>query len=289
MIVYTANQRRSVRWDGSDWHEEVLVASGSEVYEVDFDVISGSNVQETLQVIDNVLEGLTTFTASGIVFIDSVANVSGVTEGTLGDLDSLEFPDSDDGVVRFSFGVPAQPTNPVAIRLVYAPLGSSSGTFKADLAYTIFDQGDDLTPGSYSQSGTASAALVAGDNEQMQLLNFNIPTVQFSATGSAPFIVSAEVTRDTSVGGNYGDSISVVQVYADNVPGGIIGNIAGYTGGNLEVTGNLTVTGLTALQGGAVPASASDTGISGSIVFADDFLYVATSTNTWKRVAIAEF
>jgi hypothetical protein len=92
-----------------------------------------------------------------------------------------------------------------------------------------------------------------------------------------------------AVGGNLAADVSVANVFADNVPGGIIGNQAGYIGGNLTVTGDLTVEGLTVLEGGSAPASQTDTGVSGSLVLDDDFIYVAVSTNNWKRTAIKKF
>lgn len=38
-----------------------------------------------------------------------------------------------------------------------------------------------------------------------------------------------------------------------------------------------------------VPASNSDTGVSGEIRYGNDFLYVCTAANTWKRVALSTF
>lgn len=39
--------------------------------------------------------------------------------------------------------------------------------------------------------------------------------------------------------------------------------------------------------GGATPASASATGTTGQILWDSSYIYIATGTNTWKRVAIA--
>lgn len=119
-------------------------------------------------------------------------------------------------------------------------------------------------------------------------MNITIPLPNFSS-GTAPFVVDCKFTRDVSVGGNYGHDVSVVQIYADNVPGGATGNQAGYVGGNLEVTGDLTVDGFLILNGGSVPASGTAPGVSGSVVLSDDFLYAAVSTNSWKRSPINSF
>ncbi|RKZ90819.1 MAG: hypothetical protein DRQ40_10570 [Gammaproteobacteria bacterium] len=153
----------------------------------------------------------------------------------------------------------------------------------------MFDQGQDPTTGSFASSKTETVSVGASEADEIKLVTFDIPTTEFSSAGSAPFIVSAKITRDVSVGSNLADDVSVVQLYADNIPGGHAGNAAGYIGGNLTVTGDLTVEGLTVLEGGAVPASAGDTGVSGSLVLDDDFIYIATGSNTWKRVPISNF
>lgn len=38
---------------------------------------------------------------------------------------------------------------------------------------------------------------------------------------------------------------------------------------------------------GTAPATASATGVKGTIVVTADYLYVCTATDTWKRVALA--
>lgn len=290
MISYSTNQRRSLRWDGSAWQEEVLAASGVEVDDANFTAITGTDVQVALDAIDNVLEGLTATPASGVIMIDDVAQVSGISTGTLANLDVITMPSGSDSAFKFSFSVPAQPVDPVFVRLVFSPATSgASGTFSGTLDYNLFDVNDDLTPGSaYAYSSAVSQSIVSGDFEKMKILNVPIALANFSS-GSAPFVVDCKFTRDTSVGGNYAGTIAMVQLYADNIPGATTGNQAGYVGGNLVVTGDLTVEGLTVLQGGTPPASGTDVGISGSLVLDDNFIYVATTTNTWKRTAISSF
>lgn len=289
MAIFTTNQRRSLRWDGSSWQEEVLAASGVEVDDSGFSTVSGSEVQELLDNIDNVLTGFDVATASGIIIIDDVSNVSGTVGGVLDNLDVLNLSDSADSVFRFSFTAPVQPVDPVNVRVLFAPRGNGSGNLKLDLDYNLFEQGDDVNPGSFTYAKTDTVAIASSSEDLYKLLSFQIPTTEFSSAGSAPFIVSCQVTRDVSVGSNFADDVSVISIYVDNLPGGVLGSTAGYIGGNLTVTGDLTVEGLTVLEGGDVPASGTAAGVSGSLVIDDDFIYAAVDTNKWKRTSIANF
>lgn len=289
MINYTTNQRRSTRWTGSNWMEEVLAASGVEVDNTNLLAISGANVQEVLEAADNVINGINYSTASGIVTIDDVTNVSGVVGGTIGGLDVITLPSgSSNSILRFSFSVGAQPVDPVNLRVIYSPRQSGTGFFKANLAYNLFDQTDALGSSSFAYSGTQTVSVAPSDFEKMKLLSIQLPLVNFSS-GSAPFVVSAQLTRDASVSGNFAGDISIVSMYADNIPGGVMGNTAGYIGGNLNVTGDLTVDGFAIFQGGTAPATITGTGISGSLVIADDFLYCAVAANSWKRINLSQF
>ena len=54
----------------------------------------------------------------------------------------------------------------------------------------------------------------------------------------------------------------------------------GANGGSVRIHGDLQLTTKT-------PASASDTGITGTITWDADYIYICTATNTWKRVGIA--
>jgi hypothetical protein len=56
-----------------------------------------------------------------------------------------------------------------------------------------------------------------------------------------------------------------------------------------DATGNATFLGSIGTQGGvaSTPASASATGVAGTILWDASYIYVCTATNTWKRAAIA--
>jgi hypothetical protein len=242
-----------------------------------------------------VFNGFDVATASGVIVINDISTVTGVVGEVYENLDVVTMGSGSNSAFRFSFAVPAQPVDDVNIRVYFIPRSSGTGNVKLSMDYNIFDQGDDVTPGSYTYSGVVDTVAVANAQDKMKLASLTIPTTDFSGGGSAPYLVACKVTRDVSVGSNLANDISVVQLYADNVPGGVLGQTAGYIGGNLTVDGNLVVEGTTTLegmailQGGTAPATSGSTGVSGSLVIADDFLYVAVSTNKWKRTALAGF
>lgn len=291
MISYETDQRRSVRWTGSNWMEEILTDSGVGVDSSSFTTVTGANVHVMLDAIDNVLEGNLNATATGIVLITDVSSVSGTVGEVLDNLDLITLPSGTDSKFRFSFCVPGQPTAAIKIQLNAVPRGAaSSGNLKLNCSYNIFERGSDITPGGFGASiAPITQSITTGDFEKIKLLNFSIPQSEFSLSGSAPFLVNVQIGRDVTVGSNYTSDVSIAQVFVDNVPGGIIGNIAGYTGGNLVVTGDLTVSGNFLLGAVAAPAASGSAGLSGSLVLADDFLYAAVAENSWKRININAF
>jgi hypothetical protein len=301
MINYTTNQRRALRWDTSvsgnpGWMEEILAASGVAVDASGFHVVSGTEAQQILQSLDNTFNGFNVATASGVITIDDISNVSGAVGEIVDNLDVVTLGSGSNSVVRFSFAVPAQPIDPVNVRLYFIPRGNGSGNIKYSMDYNIFDQGDNVSPGVFSYTGVVDTySVTSGSLNKMKLSSFAIPPSNFNASGSAPYLVNCRVTRDVSVSGNFGNDASIVQLYADNIPGGILGQTAGYLGGNLTVDGNLvvqgttTLSGLAILQGGTAPVASGSAGTSGSLVIADDFLYAAVTTNKWKRTALSAF
>ena len=61
----------------------------------------------------------------------------------------------------------------------------------------------------------------------------------------------------------------------------------GLSATSLAVTGTSTLTGGLVLPTSTTPASASASGVTGTVCWDASFIYVCTATNTWKRVAIA--
>jgi hypothetical protein len=60
------------------------------------------------------------------------------------------------------------------------------------------------------------------------------------------------------------------------------------TSTGIDVTGNATISGDSIIiETSKTPSSASDTGTKGQIAYDDNYIYVCTATNTWKRVAIS--
>ena len=199
-----------------DWIEDLLTASDVPVTLTGGDYtaagISGSESQELF---DSIADRLAPITISGsqtIVLIDNVRSISGVAGGILGNLEVIEFPQSGDGIVAFSFPVDTQPKRDLELKVLYGPLTTASGNFKFDLDYNIINLAGDLTPASFTASGTNTDNLVSGDNEELQSMTFTVSSSVFS--GSAPMIFSGRLTRDTSVGSNYTGDIALVHLYS---------------------------------------------------------------------------
>lgn len=79
-------------------------------------------------------------------------------------------------------------------------------------------------------------------------------------------------------------------IYGGNTPA----NVGRLTNSGSLILGSTTDDGVNKLQvnggvsiGGTAPASASATGVAGSIRWDADYIYVCTATNTWKRAALA--
>ena len=84
-----------------------------------------------------------------------------------------------------------------------------------------------------------------------------------------------------------------ISTYAIDATPTVNDKVVGTEVGNDNATKNYTIGGIIALGGSKVtisvepPATADATGASGDVVWTEAFIYVCTSTNTWKRVAIA--
>jgi hypothetical protein len=63
---------------------------------------------------------------------------------------------------------------------------------------------------------------------------------------------------------------------------------SGVSGVTLNLSGAFSVPNLTISNGNA-PATSSSAGITGTLAYDSSFLYLATGTNTWKRVALSSF
>lgn len=294
MVNFQANDRYSKRWDGSNWIEEVAVASGISYDDSSVVVTSGAEtVQEALETLDSTLDALTSPPASGAVNIDEVVNVSGVSSSSLGSIETIQFGPDNDPTAGFSFTVFAAAVDPVTVKTFYAVTTSGqTGTVAYDLQYNVLSQGDDLTPASeFPDTASATSAVTPADFEEMRQFNFTIPLAKFTGAGSAPYIVNCRLVRNSTTDTLDSANVDILKIYADGVPGAMAGTYPGYTGGNLTVDGDLTVEGALIYQklGVAIPANGSDTGVSGTVSYDDDFVYFCVNTNTWKRTAIADF
>jgi len=62
-----------------------------------------------------------------------------------------------------------------------------------------------------------------------------------------------------------------------------------YTSGNQTISGTKTFDSPIVVASGLEPATIADTGVTGELRFADDYLYLCVSGNSWKRTALAQF
>ena len=62
-----------------------------------------------------------------------------------------------------------------------------------------------------------------------------------------------------------------------------------FLSGDQTLSGTKTFASPVVLASGAEPATITGTGVAGEVRWADDYLYVATGANSWKRVALAQF
>lgn len=150
-----------------------------------------------------------------------------------------------------------------------------------------------IAGGTYSSAGltiTTTGATFAGTVRVNGQLNAaNGTTYKWDTSGDV-------YARQVFSGAGGTDGVKLTQ-------GGGVGIVAAVGSGGLsfrddagiqmlnlaDATGNASFIGSIATQGGtaSTPASASATGIAGTILWDASYIYVCTATNTWKRVAIA--
>ena len=133
-------------------------------------------------------------------------------------------------------------------------IGNTDATLLSDTGtQTVTNKTIDLTDNTISGTLTEFNAALSGDD--------------FVSLTGAETLTNKTLTSPTITG---------TGTIAGTFTGDITGNVTG------NITGEVTAT-------GAVPSSASDTGTAGAIRIESGFVYFATGTDTWERVAIATF
>jgi len=102
--------------------------------------------------------------------------------------------------------------------------------------------------------------------------------MKLQTSGSNRWLIAANNTAES--GSNAGSDFVI---YGYNDAGGFLNESLRIT----RSTGALTVGGTLIVSTSSTPASASATGIAGTVCWDSSYIYVCTATNTWKRVAIA--
>ena len=145
-----------------------------------------------------------------------------------------------------------------------------------------------------SIGGTAVYMVVPGGTSPNTLLLSSGGTVDFNCIdGKTGFYIRNGVTAETTI-----DTFTVEEIGGDLILGGLITG-GGTTGIEVDADGNVGI-GTTEptelldvnsdkirIRTANTPASASATGAVGEICWDADYIYVCTSTDTWKRTAIA--
>ncbi len=138
--------------------------------------------------------------------------------------------------------------------------------------------------GTISGTATAASTVTIVDNTTLNATVY--PTWVTAATGNLPETVSStKLTFHPSTG------VLTATGFAGPLVGNVTGNVTGNASGTAAtVTGaaQAAITSVGRLNApSAAPATATDTGVTGTITWDAGFLYVCIATNTWVRVAVA--
>lgn len=119
----------------------------------------------------------------------------------------------------------------------------------------------------------------------------NLPMNGFKHTGAAVAVASGEYVTYQQV---TAAALNVEFIDLTTTGNVEIGGTASVTGastltGDVTAEARLFVAGRIIQSSGNAPTSSGASGIVGSVAWDTDYLYIATNTNTWKRVALSAF
>ena len=146
---------------------------------------------------------------------------------------------------------------------------ASNGTVTSVAALTLGTTGTDLS--STVATGTTTP-----------VITLQVPTASASNRGA---LSAADWTTFNSKGSGTVTAVSVAT--ANGVSGSSSGGATPALTLTLGAIAPTSVHATTTMLTSAAPASASATGVVGTITWEAGFLYICTATNTWERVAIA--
>lgn len=117
------------------------------------------------------------------------------------------------------------------------------------------------------------------------------PSTYSSQAGKLVTVNSGETALEfTSIAGSHSHDAETLQFDSVNSDGG---GFSFTTSGAVTFNQSITTAGLTVtgdsiyLETSKTPASAGDTGTAGAIAWDTGYIYVCTSTNSWKRAALS--
>ena len=146
---------------------------------------------------------------------------------------------------------------------IFAPFTATSATFSGSL----------VANGSVRANGDFRVSRSAG----------SAGALNFATNGATRWAI--EKTSDAESGSNNGSNLILNRF---NDAGGYLGTLFSFSrsSGEMNFFGNVNISGRLVIPDGT-PASASAAGTQGELMHDDDYLYIATANNTWKRAALS--
>jgi hypothetical protein len=197
--------------------------------------------------------------------------------------------------------------------ILSSDLNAASGTLQADINSRVLKAGDTMT-GDLTLSGsdlltlTSGTGSIGGFTAPFAAAYFNQAFAEFAPT--VPTELANKAYVDAQV------ASAAVAVHSDGSPAVSGAGILNFTHaldvvsgvgqatisvdesefttvvfltGNQTISGTKTFAAPVVLASGTEPTTMGDTGTSGELRWADDYLYLCVATNTWKRSALAGF
>lgn len=197
--------------------------------------------------------------------------------------------------------------------ILQSDLNSASGTLQADIDSRVLRAGDTMT-GDLTLSGADLLTFASGTGS-IGASGTPFATAFFDRAYSefAP-VVATELANKAYVDAQVASA--AVAVYDDGAPAvsgaaildfdhalDVVSGVGQATisvdesefttvvflTGNQTISGTKTFASPVILASGTEPASMGDTGSTGEVRWADDYLYICVATDTWKRAALAGF
>ena len=154
---------------------------------------------------------------------------------------------------------------------VFTPFAAVSATFSG----AVTTNGNVVANGGFRANGDVRISRAAG----------SAGAVNFATNGATRW--AFEKTNEAESGSNNGSNLVLNRF---NDAGGYLGTLFSFSrsSGEMSFFGNVNIFQRLVIPDGT-PASASASGTQGQLMHDDDYIYIATADNTWKRVAVSSW